>query len=145
MINKIEKKDWTLLVIAEADKVGLTPVKLQKSLFLLKNNLPREAKNFYNFIPYNYGPFDIGIYHDADILKEEGYIETPSAYGSGRKYNITKRGKQRAEEIHGLLTEEANKYIKRLIDWILPLSFQELVASVYKEFPEYKKNSVFRD
>ncbi len=141
----IERKDWTLLVIAEADKTGLTPVKLQKSLFLLHHAMPKETKDFYHFVAYNYGPFDIGIYHDADLLKKEGYVETHSAQSAGRKYNITSSGKKRAKELHEQVTEEATKYLKQLIDWMLPLSFQELVSSVYKEFPEYKKNSVFRD
>jgi uncharacterized protein YwgA len=70
-------KDWTLLVIAAADPKPLQPVQLQKSLFLLGRNLSPEqlqVKEFYDFQPYDYGPFCSDIYSNAEKLSDEGLI-----------------------------------------------------------------------
>src|SRR5436190_18669612 len=81
----MEPKDWTLLVISAADSRGLSPVQLQKSLFLLERRLSEEApaeklgESFYEFVPYNYGPFDVKVYQDAEALEERGLVTIQSS------------------------------------------------------------------
>jgi len=72
----MEAKDWMLLFIANAGERGLSPVQLQKGLFLLQKARPRAVgENFYDFQPYNYGPFDRDIYVHADELLQEALRE----------------------------------------------------------------------
>jgi hypothetical protein len=44
----------------------------------------------------------------------------------------------------GELPDQAKKYIQDVNALVRKLSFAELVASIYKAFPEMKVNSVFR-
>lgn len=146
MDNKINKEDWLLRTIAEAGEKGLTPAKLQKSLFLLGKAFPKELPDFYSFEPYNYGPFDISIYQEADVFSAKGLITKKSVAGyDWSKYIITKEGKKRIADMSALFDKEMEKYLTTLMEWIQPLSFQELISSVYKKYPEYKINSVFID
>lgn len=138
-------EDATLLVISESGDLGLTPVKLQKAIFLLQKAFPKYFKNSYQFKPYNYGPFDITIYHDADHLAKSGLISKQNTNYSWVKYVATKEGKKTTQEILQKMPKEVADYINELILWLLPLSFEELVSSIYRKYPEYKKNSVFRD
>ena len=79
----MSRADWTLLAISFAKGRGLSPVQLQKALFLLGRELPGEVgPNFYNFIAYNYGPFDRAVYTDASHLCAQGKVAiTPSGNG----------------------------------------------------------------
>src|SRR4051794_25370784 len=73
----MEKKDWLLLVLAAAKKNGLTPVQLQKSLFLIGAEIPESIRNgFYNFVQCDYGPSDKAIYADAQTLEAAALIRT---------------------------------------------------------------------
>jgi hypothetical protein len=71
----MQRQDWLLLVLCAAHQEGLTPVQLQKSLFLVGQELPRHVRShFYAFFPYNYGPFDPQICRDADRLGKDGFV-----------------------------------------------------------------------
>lgn len=76
------RQDWTLLAIGLANGQGLSAVQLQKVLFLLERGVPKEiSKPFYKFVPYNYGPFDSLVYHDADRLVLKNLVNINSGYG----------------------------------------------------------------
>jgi uncharacterized protein len=144
----VTPKDWTLLVIAAA-KRPLSPVQLQKSLFLLSENLkpqPSVRFEFHTFEPYNYGPFSRAVYDDAAVLQHHRLVRilTPplTRYDS---YSITPRGVDRALEIQKRLPKAVADYVHDLVEWTTSLSFNQLVAAVYKNYPEMKVNSVFRD
>ena len=142
----MKRKDWTLLAVAAANGEALTPVQLQKSLFLLGKKMPREVKRgFYRFEPYNYGPFCRDIYTDAELLETEGLIRIDRvepgrswAEYSARPDGIGCAGALRKQ------SPKAVKYLEDVVAWALPLSFGELVGAIYKEFPEQKANSVFQ-
>jgi uncharacterized protein len=141
----ITKRDWTLLVIDAAKPNTLTPIQLQKALFLLSQNLPKETgKHFYHFVPHNFGPFAKEIYDDASKLREEGLIDEISRPDQNwPEYRISVTGTERANEIRKSLPPNSQEYIKRLVEWIGRQSFSDLLHSVYKAYPEFAKNSVF--
>ena len=90
----MERQRWTLLAIDEAAPSGLSPVQLQKTLFLIGKNLTREVgDSYYSFVPYNYGPFDAHVYSDAEVLIKQGLVfETRSAGRSWSYYRSRKAG-----------------------------------------------------
>lgn len=141
----IEKKDWTLLVLSAASGATLSPVQLQKALFLFGKNAPGAIKGaFYNFKPYNYGPFDATVYADARTLDAEGLAvagERPSR--SWSEYSITPDGMKRAAEIEAELSPEAKSYLASIVAWVRRVSFEDLLRTVYARYPEYAANSVF--
>ncbi len=141
---KISTKELLLLIISEAKLEGLTPLKLQKSVFLTKEAYPRELKDFYSFIPYNYGPFTPEIYKDADDLITHGLVQRLKSQGHLERYVITKDGLEAAKKISESFPSNVHNYVTKLIKWIQPLTFQELLSSIYKHYPRYKINSVFR-
>ncbi|MDP8212110.1 MAG: hypothetical protein P9X22_02310 [Candidatus Zapsychrus exili] len=143
----MEKKDWILLVTSCAEDRGLTPVQLQKSLFLLRQKMPMifEKKEYYEFIAYDYGPFCIDIYRDAENLASEGLININMFSGKRfEQYSITLKGLKATEKIKKEISGEIYEYIHKVIQWIVHLTFPQLIRSIYKEFPSYSKNSVFK-
>lgn len=139
--------DWTLLALASAGGKPLTPVQLQKALFLLGRELPKvTGKNYYRFVPHNFGPFDPTIYHDSEQLEDEGFVSV--LYQAGRRwpvYSVTPRGLQRAHELEKSAPVTGVEYLRKAVKWARSLSFQQLVQAIYREYPEYRVNSIFRD
>lgn len=142
----MDRKYWTLLALGAAQGKALTPVQLQKTLFLLGEAFPDKMKNFYNFEPYNYGPFDVDIYGDAKILAQEGLVNIDMP--NGRRwcvYSCTSDGLIRVEQVAKNIPREVWQFLRKIVDWIFPLSFSQIVSAVYAAYPKMKVNSVFKD
>jgi hypothetical protein len=73
----IMTKDKVIIAaMAAGDLNSLTPVQIQKLLFLLdKRAAAKLGGPFFNFEPYHYGPFDREIYDQLDAFAQNGLIE----------------------------------------------------------------------
>ena len=145
----MKRRDWLLAVVAAADEDGLTPVQLQKSLFLIGKTLTAKhgkAGRFYHFEPYDYGPFCSDIYQDATALQLDNLLRVDYSCGSSyRRYIVTEDGRQASAGFMGGLAENVRDYLIRLVVWIKSQSFKELVMAIYRSHPDMKVNSVFRE
>jgi len=145
MEQAVQNKDLTLLVIASAKESGLSPVQLQKSLFLLgKAKVPGIPQDFYPFYAYNYGPFHPAVYSDADALAQEGLVMLAPSGQGWSTYIITVAGKAKAEEVGKKLEKVTLGYIEQLVSWVKSLSFNELLRAVYAAYPDFRANSIFQ-
>lgn len=141
----MERKDILLMVVASGGSVPLTPVQLQKSLFLIGENMKEAQESFYEFEPYHYGPFDIEIYADAKSLEAEGLLySTRSSLGTWVDRGITAEGFERVKEIRESLSPSSQKYVDAVVKWTQSVSFTSLVKAIYDHYPEYRANSVFQ-
>lgn len=141
----LTRKDWTLLAVEAAGVQGLSPVQLQKTLFLLGKEMPEAVGNaFYQFQPYHYGPFDHGVYADAEQLAKAGEVEITHRKGENwNRYVITRDGTVRASFVKRE-APAAFEYVCRLVEWVHGQTFQSLVTAIYAKYPEMRKNSVFQ-
>ncbi len=140
----LKREDWALLAIAAADGAPLEPVQLQKALFLLGKEMPKAVgRGYYHFTPYNYGPFDQGVYADAEVLAARGLvsIDTPRRWAV---YAATAEGLRRAAELSGQVAD-AWGYLRKVVAWARGLTFQQLVRAIYAAYPDQRANSVFRE
>lgn len=142
----MESKDFLLLVVAASNGKPLTPVQLQKSLFLIGEvNLPETPDPFYEFEPYHYGPFDADIYADADLLQGEGMVvRIPSRKGTWTDTAVTPVGLVKACSLEKILSPSTRDYIHSVVEWVQAQSFSTLLRTIYNEYPKYRENSVFQ-
>jgi len=143
--RNVRKKDWALLVIDAAKQNTMSPIQLQKALFLLGQNIPKDVgPDFYKFIPHNFGPFAQDIYDDVADLCIHGLIEEINKPGqSWPEYRISQAGRGEAEKIRAALAPKAKEYLDTLVPWVERQSFQDLLHSVYKAYPAFAEKSVF--
>jgi uncharacterized protein len=140
----MKRQDWTLLALSFANGRGLSAVQLQKALFLLERGLPDEVgPRFYNFTPYNYGPFDSSVYKDADVLADQSLVNISKPTGRYTVYSITPEGAKSAKELVAKAPARAVQHLKDIVEWIQTLTFAQLVRAIYTRYPEMKENSVF--
>jgi len=144
----MERRDWNLLVLSAAGGEPLSPVQLQKALFLLGKNLPAKilGEDFYRFEPYNYGPFDSKVYLDAQTLSSLGLAAaTRPTRGGWEEYSATPSGVNKAKDLCDTLPQAVPEYITGIVTWVRSLPFASLVREIYRLYPDTKVNSVFRD
>lgn len=134
------RTDYVLAVMAAA-REELTPVQVQKLFFILDKKAAAQVGGpHFNFQPYNYGPFDAGVYRELDALIEKGLVVMTST-GSSRQYGIAPAGSVFSSPE---MKPETRDYVHKLASWIRSLSFGQLVSAVYKEWPDMQANSIFR-
>ena len=143
----MKKKDWILLALNCSEDKTLSPLQLQKSLFLLSQMYSDAfSNNFYNFVPYHYGPFCLQIYEDVDFLKSKDLISIEvDTIRRWKTYSITDKGLNYIDNLRKKIEPEVYGYLLKIIKWIKSQSFSQLMSSIYKQFPEFKVNSVFKD
>lgn len=139
-----DKQDVVLATLGSGAAEHFSPVQLQKALFLIDRNAgPQLGGPFFHFVPYDYGPFDVGVYQAYDALKRIQLCEDPGT-GRDRRYRLSHEGRIRAREVLHSMAPELRDYFGRVATFVQSLSFAALVSSIYKQFPEMKVNSVFR-
>ena len=138
----MRRSDILLAIIAAARGETLGSVHLQKVAFLVAQQFGAELPaNFYEFDKYDYGPFCVEIYHDAELLDYWGLIKIGMTGPRGRKeFSIADHVSLDDLDIPPAI----NAYILRTVAWAQDQSFQELVRSIYFMYPEYREKSVFQ-
>lgn len=142
----MRRSDWTLLALGAAGGHPVSPVQLQKVLFLLGRECAEDVgHDFYDFQPYNYGPFDSTIYSDAEALERAGLVARLfSPPRSWAEYAVTTAGLERAEQLRAQAPKRAVKYLDTVVEWARGLTFEQLVRAVYQRYPDTRARSIFR-
>ena len=139
------KKEIVLAALAPAKTSEHSPVQVQKLLFLIDANLASTLGGpFFSFKPYHYGPFDKGVYEALEELASEGLVEI-CLDRHWKSYRLTEAGERKALEIFENLPANARDYISKVSAFVRHTTFSQLVSSIYKAYPEMRKNSVFQD
>ena len=142
----MDRNSVILAALAPSRGKFLTPVQIQKLLFLIDRNVPEKIQGpHFDFQPYHYGTFDKSIYSLLDELAEKKLIQIIETGCSWKKYGLTPEGQSIAESYLNSLDEKTRAYIQRLSNFVLALSFEQLVSAIYKAYPEMKQNSVFKE
>jgi hypothetical protein len=81
----------------------------------------------------------------VELLAARGLAEMHPMTGyDWSTYHISQAGRNKVEEIFSTHDQPALQYLQELVRWTQTISFQELIGSIYKQYPEYRANSIFR-
>src|ERR1700704_660608 len=98
----MDRRELLLAVLAAGRGKAFNPAQVQKTVFLISTNLPNlvHRGGEFNFVPYNYGPFDKNVYVEAERLRDEGLVTiVPSENGRWMTYAASNDGIRRGEGI----------------------------------------------
>jgi len=143
----MNRRDLVLATLASAEGRPFTPVQIQKAIFLLTRNVPGliDQGPGFDFVPYDYGPFDQSVYIEADFLRYEGLaVVSPAENGRWSTYAASDIGTARGKGLLERLPTNISDYIRTIAEWTRARSFRDLVKSIYEAYPEMKANSIFR-
>ncbi len=123
----------------------LTRVQAQKMVFLVDRQLTDAVGGrVFSFAPYHYGPFDKDVYSALERLEAAGLVATRFQPGAGKAYQLTEPGQTAASKIVSGLPAAAASHMGVLGRWVRSLSFRDLVAAIYRSYPEMRARTIFR-
>src|SRR5262249_48089118 len=127
---------------AGGENAPFTPVQAQKLLFLIDREIPKLVGGpHFNFQPYDFGPFDRTVYDVLHMLTDQGLVNQSAA--RYRIYTLSPEGYREGTQLL-LSNPAAAPYIRQAARWVHGLSFNQLVAAIYRSYPEMKAKSIFR-
>ena len=133
-----------VLAVMEAGgpEARFDPVRMQKLLFLVEREIPHLIDGpYFNFEPYNYGPFDKAVYDELDKLTSQDQVSIDGRRRY-RRYALTDTGHEKGDRVLNELPVQASSYMKDVARWILTVPFQQLLSAVYRQYPEMAVNSI---
>jgi DNA-binding PadR family transcriptional regulator len=142
----MKKQDWLILYLSlpsATENNMLDPIRIMKGLFLFKMEFKEKLNDFYDYIPYLYGPCSFEIYKDLIELQLKGIVDSYSQpLYRWSYYRLTKKGQTLANFLVNDVPKEFLEKLKAIKLKVTSLSFFELLREVYKKYPEFAKNSV---
>jgi DNA-binding PadR family transcriptional regulator len=152
---QMKKEDWLLVYLSlpSADnKSYIDPIRIQKGLFLFRmQNEDKvkdkdKAKDFYEFIPYLYGPCSLDIYDDLRELQQQGLVsDRPRDYRGWTYYTLTSEGEKKAKSLKGQDPNRLVGDLESIKERVTRLSFLELLQVIYAEYPKFAEESIVRE
>ena len=142
-MNRVQdRKDILLQIIVAAEGDPVSPVQLQKVAFLVAQECQDYVPtDYYEFVPYDYGPFCSEIYQDVEELERLGYVSiAPNLQGTRKEYRATLRS--RGADL-SCIPAALSDYINVAVEWAMGLSFRDLVSAIYQHYPSFRVNSIF--
>lgn len=140
----LRPRDWLLLVF-DGTEQPLDRVRIQKSMFLFSERSKAPDDEKYSFRPYYYGPFSFDLYPDLDRLVGDGLLrEEPDPRSSSPRYSLTSAGRQAVAHLRESAPADRVALLRALRDWVTARSFGVLLDDLYRMYPAYAVNSVFR-
>ena len=143
-----ERNNLVLLALALSEGAPLSPVQLQKAVFLLQKRKRLQGEElcneFFQFIPDNYGPFSGEVFDAARCCSRMGLVEISRAEGKNYdQYALSVEGVRKGKRLIAQLGKKNRAYARKLIKWVRSQSFSSLVRAIYSAYPDYKVNSIF--
>lgn len=144
----MDRRDLILATLA-AGGGGATfdPVQTQKLFFLID----REASHLFggphfNFKPYDYGPFDRLVYDEMNAMRDLGFVRIDSSggYSDYNIYSLTSSGFEKGNKLFVTFSPSIQIFLRDTVKWIRSLTFQQLIAAIYRRYSDMKVNSIFK-
>jgi len=113
-----------------------------KGAFIVSQAGREPWKKQFRFRPYDYGPFDAGVYAARDKLVKAGLLEVDQSRRY-ETYTLTTSGQQRVAELEGRIGDDAG-WIRRVGHYVTSKSFSRLLEEIYRRWPEFASRSLIR-
>ena len=139
------KEDYVRAGMSAAKMNSLTPVRVQKLFFLLDVRIPEKIGGpYFEFAPYDYGPFDKNVYSVFESLENKNLAEIRKPdFNNPQLYQLTPSGQKNGDKMFGSFPKDTQESIVEFVEWIRKHSFTQIVSTIYKHYPDMSTKSVF--
>lgn len=113
---------------------GASKLCLMKWLFLMRQETcMSDQKGFYDFVPYDYGPFSFSVYRDLAELQGLGLVE--------QNRRLVHADETAIEEVHVALPRRLCDAVRHTLDTYGDIPQADLLDYVYSAYPWYSIRS----
>jgi len=139
IFRMLNRQKCILFLIEQAAR-PVSRLELVKWAFLLRQETPSGGgRSFYDFLPYQYGPFSFTLFREAERLVRDGYLrDVKVAAGDGWD-----RVPGVCGETMGL-SQDVRSDAAGIVDRFVRESPRDLIDYIYERFPWYTANSRIR-
>lgn len=132
----LHRQRLILSMLAEADGTA-THLEMTKWAFLVRMEAANAGgSSFYQFVPYQYGPFSFGLFQEAAAMTRDGLIEELP----GKKWRLTDRGRIEALKAERASVAAGRSVVRRFAG----KDPNELIDHVYENYKWFTVNSKLR-
>ena len=123
------RRGWLLLAVAVSGASGLSPVQLERSLFLVcQKREEHVGPDFYQFESNGSGPASAALYVDIDALvTAEHIVKEWAPESSCSIFRLSDSGRARAADFRRRIKKEALAGLEDAVAWVKEQSYQEMV------------------
>jgi len=141
-METIERYFFLLLFAPDSSGSYSQPIRgntwLQKEMFIL-SKLDSQLAEDADFDAYSMGAYSDTVAEIQDQFVISGYIDVEK--GGTELTKLTLEGRKEAERVWGNAGEQERKVVSLVKSWLNDLTFNELLAVVYAEYPESASKS----
>ena len=135
----LNRQKCILFMIERAGR-PVTHLEITKWAFLTALEMPSGGgSSFYDFLPYQYGPFSFTMFREVDGLARKGYLRDVEWNGYAA-WELP--GDMRGNTAN--LARDVRRDAARVVERFISKSDDELIDYVYDRFPWYTANSKIR-
>ncbi len=132
----LTRQKTVLSLLTQAGR-PMSPTVFVKLVFLLRQETGLERDpSFYDFVPYNFGPFSFTLYWDLGSLRQNGYVTTEEECIAlcGRTLDLAeKEAKELPASTQAAVAEILGRYGR--------MNQKALIRDVYSRYPWFALNS----
>jgi DNA-binding PadR family transcriptional regulator len=123
------RRGWLLLAVAVSGASGLSPVQLERSLFLVcQKREEHVGPDFYGFESNGSGPASPALYVDIDALVTAEYVVKEWVPESSCSiFRLSEAGRAWAADFRRKMKKEALAGLEDAVAWVKEQSYQEMV------------------
>jgi len=149
MDEQVSPEDWILAFFyAGPDRDVRQPqingfLMFTKQFFVFVKEIKKELDPFFNFVPYDYGPYSFVLKELIDKLIKEGYIEIKQS-DERKDFFLTEKGSVRAKRVFEKMDKKTEKNLFNLRKEATQLGYAGVLRYVYSRYPEFTSASKIR-
>lgn len=123
------RRGWLLLALAISGDSGLSPVQLQRSLYLFGQRREEQVgPGFYEFEPHDSGPSSTHVYVDLDALVTAEYVVKEWVRESSwSAFRLSDSGRAWATEFRRKVKKDALLGLEDAVAWVKEQGYLDLV------------------
>jgi uncharacterized protein YwgA len=120
--------------------------RVMKLMFLLQKEFDLSS---YDFVPHFFGPYSRELSNDiAELVSKsilfEDILKNDKNDRETKVYSLTTIGEAAAKKISARMSNQERKKISLLIEKYSKLTLQQLLSYVYRQYPDFSKNSLIK-
>lgn len=150
MENSFTPEEWVLIFLyAGHDRAAKKPaingmLMFTKQFFVFVKEVKNDLQDYFNFIPYDYGPYSFVLKKIIDDLVVEGYIVIKKT-DDRQDFILTHSGVEKAEILSKNLDQKTKQTLENLRREATQLGYRGVLRYVYSRYPEYTTASKIRE
>lgn len=150
MENSLTEEDWVLVFFYAGNEKSIGHPRINgilmftKQFFVFVKEIRTELLKYFNFVPYDYGPYSFVLKDIIHKLAQEEYLNIEMVEDR-QDFILTDKGLEKAKSIYANVDDNTKKTLGNLRKEANQLGYRGVLRYVYSRYPEYTTASKIKE